>query len=152
MERERGGREKESGAVCLRKREKEKGGVRRERAIVVHKHTCRHRKKPKDGEEKGISCMAHTQPGIPNQSAAHASEITPAPHLTSETSKTMFTPAMLNRSAENRGSFEMVFLHCTGGLFSANVGIALGKTEKSCWCQMQPTPPATKIAVVGSRS
>jgi len=72
-ERERGGRRRgERRSVCLRKREKEKGGVCRERAIVVHKHTCRHRKKPKDGEEKGISCTAKTQPGIQIQSAAHA--------------------------------------------------------------------------------
>lgn len=58
--------------MCLRKREKEKGGVRRERVIVVHKHTCRHRKKAKYGEEKRISCTAHTQPVIQIQGAAHA--------------------------------------------------------------------------------
>ncbi len=76
MGRERKGegerRRGERCSVYLRKREKEKGGVRRERAIVVHKHTCRHRKKPKDGEEKRISCTAHTQPGIQIQDTAHA--------------------------------------------------------------------------------
>lgn len=71
-ERQGEGRRGERCSVCLRKREKEKGGVHREQAIVVHKHTCRHRKKPKDGEEKRISCTAHTQPGIQIQGAAHA--------------------------------------------------------------------------------
>lgn len=71
-EKERERRRGERCSVCLRKREEEKGGVSRERAIVVHKHTCRHRKKPKDGEEKRISCTAHTQPGIQIQGAAHA--------------------------------------------------------------------------------
>lgn len=67
-------RERERRAVqCVsEEREEEKGGVSRERAIVVHKHTCRHRKKPKDGEEKRISCTAHTQPGIQIQGAARA--------------------------------------------------------------------------------
>lgn len=82
-EKERERRRGERCSVCLRKREKEKGGVSRERAIVVHKHTCRHRKKPKDGEEKRIGCTAQTQPGIQIQGAAHANHRiwnTSAPH------------------------------------------------------------------------
>lgn len=88
-ERETGRRRGERCSVCLRKREKEKGGVSRERAIVVHKHTCRHRKKPKDGEEKRISCTAHTQAGIQIQGAAHAHHnLTHSPTLQKLTSET----------------------------------------------------------------
>lgn len=77
-----GERERESGAVCVwgRERQREKGGVWRERAIVVHKHTCRHRKKPKDGES-----VAHTQPRIQIRSPAHAPN-TPARHCSENNS------------------------------------------------------------------